>query len=142
MLTYSLNTTSGALTEIATQGIDGNQGEALAIASGSKAVVFTPKFAYVTNSTDKTISEYTINDSTGALAAVAEFIRFPTQTVPLPSPLLLPVLSFTPPTPTTPVWEYAVNATTGALTKISGSPITGFGRVSTLVVDPTGQASF
>jgi 6-phosphogluconolactonase (cycloisomerase 2 family) len=136
ILTYSLNTTSGALTQIATQGIDGNQGEALAIASGSKAVVFTPKFAYVTNSTDKTISEYTINDSTGALTAISgsplSDTNGPVAVAATPSGAFVYTANSN-----NSISEYTVNATTGALTKISGSPITGFGRVSSLVVDPT-----
>ena len=136
VLTYSLNTTSGALAEIATQGIDGNQGEALAIASGSKAVVFTPKFAYVTNSTDKTISEYTITASTGALTAVAGSPladkNGPLSVAAAPSGAFVYTANSN-----NSISEYTVNATTGALTLVAGSPITGFSNVDAIVVDPT-----
>ena len=70
IITYSINAT-GSLTQLSQQGVDANGGESMAITTGTKAVVFTPKFAYATNETDKTISEWTITDSTGALTAVA-----------------------------------------------------------------------
>jgi 6-phosphogluconolactonase (cycloisomerase 2 family) len=143
ILTYSLSTTTGALTKIATQGIDGNQGEALAIASGSKAVVFTPKFAYVTNDFDSTISEYTISDANGALSPVSgspiSDKNGPFSVVATPSG----AFAYTANVVTSPnlkysISEYSVNATTGALTLVPGSPITGFGSLTgPLIVDPT-----
>jgi 6-phosphogluconolactonase (cycloisomerase 2 family) len=135
VITYSIGAT-GALTSIATLGIDGNQGEALAIASGTKAVAYTPKFAYVTNATDKTISEFTVNDATGALTAVAgspiSDTNGPQSVVAAPSGAFVYTANSN-----NSISEYTVNATTGALTKVAGSPITGFGNVGALVVDPT-----
>jgi 6-phosphogluconolactonase (cycloisomerase 2 family) len=136
IISYSINTTTGALTQLNAQGVDGNQGEAMAIASGSKAVGYTPKFAYVTNQTDKTISEYTISDATGALTAVSgspvSDANGPTQVAATPSGAFVYTANSN-----NSVSEYSVNATTGALTLVPGSPITGFGGVHAVTVDPT-----
>jgi 6-phosphogluconolactonase (cycloisomerase 2 family) len=136
VVTYAINTTTGALAQSSAQGIVGNQGEALAIASGSKAVVYTPKFAYITNATDKTISEFTISDATGALTAVSGSPvadkNGPQSVVAAPSGAFVYTANSN-----NSISEYTVNATTGALTLVSGSPITGFSSVSALVVDPT-----
>lgn len=136
LITYSINTTTGALTQVSTQGVAGNQGEALAIATGTKAVTYTPKFAYVTNQIDKTISEYSINDATGALTAVSgspiSDTNGPFATVATPSGAFV----YTSNTNNS-VSEYSVNATTGALTLVSGSPITGFGGIYAMALDPT-----
>lgn len=136
VITYSINTTTGALTQLSAQGVGGNQGEQLAIAQGTKAVTYTPKFAYVTNELDSTISEYTINDSTGALTAVpgspVSDTNGPVAVVATPSGAFVYTANSN-----NSVSEYSVNATTGALTLVSGSPITGFGGVYALAVDPT-----
>jgi 6-phosphogluconolactonase (cycloisomerase 2 family) len=136
MITYSINTTSGALTQLSAQGVDANGGEALAIASGSKAVVYTPKFAYVTNQTDKTISEWTISDSTGALTAVAGSPVSDTNGPQVIAATPSGTFVYTGNSNNT-ISEYSVNAKTGALTLVIGSPIKGFGSVNSLVVDPT-----
>lgn len=136
VITYSINGTTGALTELSAQGVGGNQGEAMAIATGTKAVTYTPKFAYVTNQTDKTISEYSINDTTGALTAVTGSPIAdndgPFSVVATPSGAFV----YTANTNNS-VSEYSVNQTTGALTLVSGSPLTGLGGVVALAVDPT-----
>ena len=136
VITYSINTTTGALTQISTQGVPGNQGELLAIAIGTKAVTYTPKFAYVTNQIDKTISEYTINDTTGALTAVSgspiSDQNGPYGVVATPSGAFVYTINTN-----NSVSEYKVNATTGALTLVSGSPLTGLGSTVALAVDPT-----
>jgi 6-phosphogluconolactonase (cycloisomerase 2 family) len=136
VVTYSINTTTGALTQISTQGVDGNQGELLAITTGKKAVVYTPKFAYATNQADKTISEWTINAATGALTAVAGSPLADTHGPQLIAATPTGAFVYTGNADNS-ISEYSVNASTGALTLIAGSPITGFGSVSALVVDPT-----
>jgi len=136
ILTYSINSTTGALTEIAAKGADEGFVEALTIAKGSTAVAYSPKFAYATNQGSKTVSEWTINDTTGGLTAITGSPLSDTD-----GPLLVA---------TTPsgafvytgnsnnsISEYKVGATTGALNKVSGSPIKGFGSVNALVVDPS-----
>jgi 6-phosphogluconolactonase (cycloisomerase 2 family) len=136
LITYSINPTTGVLTQISSQGVDGNQGEALAIATGTKAVTYTPKFAYVTNQIDKTISEFTINDATGALTALSGSRVFdtngPTMVTATPSGAFVYTANGN-----NSVSEYSVNATTGALTRVSGSPITGLGSIAAMAVDPT-----
>lgn len=140
VITYSISS-SGALTELSAQGVDGNQGEALAIATGTKAVAYTPKFAYLTNEIDQTIGEYTINDSTGALTAVSgspiSDTNGPFAVAATPSGAFVYTANFNSNTNAYTVSEYSVNASSGALTLVSGSPITGFGSVIGLAVDPT-----
>ncbi len=136
VITFSINSTTGALTQLRAQGLAGNQGEALAIAEGTKAVTYTPKFAYVTNEIDKTIGEYTISDSTGALTAVSgspiSDADQPFAIAATPSGAFIYTANVNDS-----VSEYSVNATTGALTLVSGSPIKGFGSVVAIAVDPT-----
>ena len=134
IITYSINATSGALTQLSQQGVDANGGEAMAITSGTKAVVFTPKFAYATNETDKTISEWTITDSTGALTAVAGSPISDTNGPKLIAAAPSGAFVYTANSNNT-ISEYTVSATTGALTLVSGSPIKGFGSVNSLAVD-------
>lgn len=135
IITYSINATSGALTQLSQQGVDANGGEAMAITTGTKAVVFTPKFAYATNETDKTISEWTITDSTGALTAVAGSPVSDTNGPKLIAAAPSGAFVYTANSNNT-ISEYTVNATTGALTLVSGSPISGFGSVNSLAIDP------
>jgi 6-phosphogluconolactonase (cycloisomerase 2 family) len=136
VITYAINTSTGALTQIGTEGVDGNQGESLVISTGPKPVTYTPKFAYATNQGSQNISEYTINGTTGALTAVSGS--------PLPDANGPQLIVATPSggfvytgNANNTISEYKVSATTGALTLVSGSPITGFGSVKGLVVDPT-----
>jgi 6-phosphogluconolactonase (cycloisomerase 2 family) len=140
VITFSIGST-GALTQLSAQGVDGNQGEALALTTGSKAVTYTPKFAYVTNEIDSTISEFTINDSTGALTAVTgspiSDTNGPFAVAATPSGAFVYTADYNSSTSAFAVSEYSVNATTGALTLVSGSPITGFGAIAGITVDPT-----
>jgi 6-phosphogluconolactonase len=71
IITYSINSSTGTLTQIAADGSYGNQVEALGFVTGAKAVVYTPRYAYATNQVSQSISEWKITDSTGALTAVA-----------------------------------------------------------------------
>jgi 6-phosphogluconolactonase (cycloisomerase 2 family) len=140
LITYSINATSGALTQLSAQGVAGNQGEAFAITLGTKAVTYTPKFAYIANQIDSTISEYTINDSTGALTAVTgspiSDKNGPFAVVATPSGAFVYTANYNSTAYT--VSEYSVNAKTGGLTLVSGSPITGFGGLAgSMAVDPT-----
>jgi 6-phosphogluconolactonase len=138
IISFSVNSTTGTLKQVGAAGAFLIPVEAIAISTGSKAVVYTPKFAYVTNQGSKTISEWTISDTTGALTGIAG------------SPIADkngPQLIATTPSgafvytgnSNNSVSEYKVNSTTGVLTPVSGSPITGFGSVNALVVDPGGN---
>ncbi len=135
VISYSINTTTGALTQIASQGVDGNQGESLAISTGTKEVTYTPKFAYATNQGSQNISEYSINDSTGVLTALTGSPLGDTNGPQLITATPSGAFVYTG-NANKSISEYSVNATTGALTLVSGSPITGFGSVKGLAVDP------
>ena len=135
VITYSINTASGALTQIATQGVDGNQGENLAISTGTKAVSYTPKFAYVANQGSDDISEYAINGASGALTAISGSPladkNGPYLIVAMPSGAFVYTGNANHS-----ISEYSVNASTGALSLVRGSPINGFGSVNGLATDP------
>ena len=136
LITFALNPVNGELSQMASQGVDGNQGENFAIATGTKPVVYTPQFAYAANQGSKNISEYSISDTTGALTALTgsplSDANGPQLIAATPSGAFV----YTGNGNNT-ISEYAVNAATGALTLVSGSPLTGFGSVNALVVDPT-----
>lgn|GEM_PF-1858975 len=141
IITYSMNSSTGALTQIAANGSYGNQVEALGFVTGAKAVVYTPRFAYATNQASQSISEWKITDSTGALTAVSgsplSDANGPQLVAAVPSGAFVYTANSN-----NSISEYAVTATTGALTLVSGSPITGFGSVNSLAVDPTSSYLF
>jgi 6-phosphogluconolactonase (cycloisomerase 2 family) len=133
--TFSINSSTGALTQIDQQGTQGAGGNYVALATGTAPVTYTPSFAYVTNQTSKSISEFTINDSTGALTAVAGSpladSNGPQAVAASPNDKFLYTANSNGS-----ISEYKVGST-GALTKVSGSPLTGLGNPVSLVVDPT-----
>jgi 6-phosphogluconolactonase (cycloisomerase 2 family) len=141
IITYSINSSTGALTQIAADGSYGNQVEALGFVTGTKAVVYTPRYAYATNQASQSISEWKITDSTGALTAVSgsrvSDSNGPQWVAATPSGAFVYTANSN-----NSISEYAVTATTGALTLVSGSPITGFGSVNSLSVDPTSTYLF
>jgi 6-phosphogluconolactonase (cycloisomerase 2 family) len=138
VITYSINKSTGALTQIKSQGVDGNQGESLAISTGAKAVAYAPKFAYATNQGTDNISEYAIDSATGALTAVGGSPISDSNGPQLITATPSGAFVYTGNANKT-ISEYKVNAATGALTLVSGSPISGFGSVKGLAVDPAGS---
>jgi 6-phosphogluconolactonase (cycloisomerase 2 family) len=104
-------------------------------------VAYTPKFAYSTNQGSNSISEWTINDGTGALTTVAASPiadkNGPRLIAAAPSGAFVYTGNSN-----NSISEYNVNATTGALTLVSGSPVKGFGGVSALLADPTSSFLF
>jgi 6-phosphogluconolactonase (cycloisomerase 2 family) len=136
VITYSINPATGALSPIRIEGALGKQVQALTIATGNKEVVYTPKFAYVTNQGDQTISEWTINDGTGALKPVAGSPVFDKNGPQLIAAAPSGAFVYTG-NANNSISEYKVNATNGALSRVSGSPAVGFGSVNALAVDPT-----
>jgi len=134
--TFSINSSTGALTQIQQLGIQGAGGYFGALAYGTAPVLYTPSFAYVTNQTGKSISEFTITDSNGALTAVSGS--------PLADSNGPQVVAASPNgkfvytgNSNGSISEYKITATIGALTKITGSPIKGLANPVSLVVDPT-----
>jgi hypothetical protein len=53
IISFSVNSTTGTLKQVGAVGAFLIPVEAIAISTGSKAVVYTPKFAYVTNQGSK-----------------------------------------------------------------------------------------
>jgi 6-phosphogluconolactonase len=136
IVAYSISSSTGALTRVENYGGNNLQVEALAFSTGAKAVTYTPKFAYATNSGSNSISEWTIKDSTGALTAVAGSPITDTNGPQVVATTPSGAFVYTGNSNNS-VSEYSVNATSGALTKVSGSPLTGFGSVNGLAVDST-----
>jgi 6-phosphogluconolactonase len=102
----------------------------------------TPKFAYVANLLDNTVSAYAINSSTGALRPIAGS-PFATGKGPY-SVTVDPTGRFAYLTNTgdNTVSAYSINSSTGALRAIAGSPFAaGNGSVS-VTVDPPGQIAY
>jgi 6-phosphogluconolactonase (cycloisomerase 2 family) len=115
--------------------VDGNQGENLAISTGTKAVSYTPKFAYAANQGSDNISEYAINGASGALTAISGSPladkNGPDLIMATPSGAFVYTGNANHS-----ISEYSVNASTGALSLVGGSPINGFGSVNGLAMDP------
>jgi 6-phosphogluconolactonase (cycloisomerase 2 family) len=107
--------------------------------TGAMPVTYTPKFSYATNQADKSISEYTVNTSTGALTAVSGS--------PLADANGPQAVSATPnqkfvytANSNSSVSGYSVNTTSGALTKLTSSPFTGNSNHPVAIgVEPTGN---
>jgi 6-phosphogluconolactonase (cycloisomerase 2 family) len=107
--------------------------------TGATPVTYTPKFAYATNQADKSISEYTISASTGALTAISGSpvadTNGPQAVAATPSQKFVYTANSN-----SSVSGYSVSTTTGALTKLSGSPFTGNSNSPVaLAVEPTGN---
>lgn len=100
-------------------------------------VAKVPRFAYVANLSDNTVSAYTVDAGTGALNAVG------TPVATGLTPLSLAVdpagrFAYVANAGNT-VSAYAINAATGALTSVGGSPFLAGLAPNSVVVDPTGK---
>lgn len=129
---FSIDPSTGALTQTGAQGLVGAQALWLGFTTGTAAVKYTPTFAYATDSGSKAISELsiasggltvtrTLTDTNGPQASVAtanekfEFVYTGNSNGSIS--------------------EYKVGST-GALTKIKGSPIKGLTNPTALVFSP------
>jgi YVTN family beta-propeller protein len=129
---FSIDPSTGALTQTGAQGLVGAGALWLSFTTGTAAVTYTPKFAYVTNSGSKSISELSIasggltfitgsplTDTNGPQASVAttngKFLYTGNSNGSIS--------------------EYKVGST-GALAKIAGSPIRGLVDPTALVFSP------
>jgi DNA-binding beta-propeller fold protein YncE len=137
---YTINATSGSLTEVA--------GSPFGTAGGNPegvAVDPTGKFVYVPNSESNSVSAYTINATSGALTPVAGS-PFRTGTTPQgvlnvafdPAGKFAYVTNENAMT----VSAYTINATSGALTPVAGSPFGTGNHPSAVAVDPTGKFAY
>jgi 6-phosphogluconolactonase (cycloisomerase 2 family) len=134
---YTVNSTTGALTQMS--------GSPFQAGNDTRAVVVDPtgKFLYAANATSNDVSAYTINATTGVLTQIAG------------SPFALPPLAGVPQSITVDpatkfvfvgssasanVSAFTINATTGALTAVAGSPFANPGGSNYgLTVDPSGR---
>ncbi len=133
---FSLNTTTGTLTQVAGSPFDSG-------GSGSISVTADPtgQFLYVTNVQSNTISGFSVNATTGALTSIPG--------LPLASQGIDPIYESMDPTGrflyvlnnnSQNIAAFAVNATTGALTTVGGSPFSiSVGSAVNLSVDPGGS---
>jgi 6-phosphogluconolactonase (cycloisomerase 2 family) len=148
VISYSIDQTAGALTKLQAGGTSRSGGEPVFIGAfvypGNPApYTFSPKFAYVPNVGDNTISAYSSDPATGKLTAVGT--PFPSgiapQAVAVPlrgNVAFVANAGSTPMTTAGTVSTYAINPTTGALSG-GGSPLpTGKGP-SSLATDRTGR---
>jgi 6-phosphogluconolactonase (cycloisomerase 2 family) len=121
LFAFSITPGTGALTQIATYGIDGQAGYILAFADGTASVAYTPTFAYATNSGSKSITEVSIAE--GAFGAVTGS-PLTDKNGPKTSVATENHEYFYTGNSNGSISEYKIEAT-GALAKIKGSPITG-----------------
>ena len=141
---YSINATTGALTEIV--GSPFMVGSAMPV---SMAIHPSGKFAYLahdsTGNPKGTITTYAINATTGALTSVgvrAGAIQSGTITVE-PSGKFAYLIDGggLPPTGGG-VLAYTINATTGELSEVAGSPFAASRRPNSIAIDPSGKFAY
>jgi 6-phosphogluconolactonase len=116
---FSIDSSTGALTQTGAQGLVGAQALWLGFTTGTAAVKYTPTFAYATDSGSKAISELSI--ASGALSVTGTLTD---TNGPQASAASSDNKFFYTGNTNGSISEYKVGST-GALTKIKGSPITG-----------------
>ena len=145
---YAIDSTSGALTPMPGSPFP-------ASFPVSVAVDPTGRFAYVSNLAQGSVSGYTISPTTGALTRIpgSPFAGAPPCSGqcgvrPASSVAVDPTGKFAyvvnPGSYSGPgaVWGYDINATTGALTPIAGSPFATGAPATTVAVDPSGEFAY
>jgi 6-phosphogluconolactonase (cycloisomerase 2 family) len=147
IISYSIDQTTAALTKLQAGGTSRTGGEPVFIGAfvapgNSTPYTFSPKFAYVPNVADNTISSYSSDPATGKLSAVGTPIPsgVAPQAVAVSRRGDVAFVASAGPTPMTAagtVSAYAISAT-GALSGIGGSLPTGKGP-SSLAADRTGR---
>jgi len=135
---YAIDSTSGALSTV--------PGSPFAAGSGPVWVAVDPsgKFVYVANAGSNDVSAYTIDANTGALTGVAggPFAAGlnPTAVTVDPSGTFLFVANSGGANPgATNVSAYTIDANTGALTAVAGSPFGTATLPDSVAVDPSGK---
>ncbi len=132
---YTINATTGALTSIGTVTVEGVAASMAVDPSGKFAYVATPSF---TPGTVGSVSMYTINATTGALASIGTIAAGTNPGSMVVDPAGKFVYVANP--GSNDVSMYTINATTGALTSI-GTIATGTGPVS-IGVDPASKFAY
>jgi 6-phosphogluconolactonase len=147
--TYSINQTSGALTKLQRGSTSRTGGEPVYIAAftsptNSAPISFKPKFAYVPNVTDNTISMFSSDPQTGKLSVIAPAIpvgNSAPQTVAVSARGDLAFIATAGPFPTTnpgSIGAYSIDPATGVLSGIGTALPTGKGPAS-VATDRTGK---
>ena len=131
--TLSVNAGSGSLEAITGSPFGSGSPRTVAVAPNRK-------FVYAANKggTDNMIGEYMVDATTGALSSVGTIAtgNSPYDVTVDPSSRFVYAVAIS----TNAVYAYKINESTGALTKISGSPYTvGLSSPDSLAVDPTGR---
>jgi 6-phosphogluconolactonase len=127
---FSIDPSTGALTQTGAQGLVGADALWLAFTTGTAAVKYTPTFAYATDSGSKSISELTISSGGLTVTGTLTDSNGPQASVATANGKFL----YTGNTNGS-ISEYKIG-TTGALSKIKGSPIKGLTNPTALVFSP------
>lgn len=135
---YNINPTSGALTLAGTPRT--RAGPAfLAFTKGTAAVTYTPKSAYVANSSDSDLSASTINSTTGALTAITGSPFLAGTNPASVATDLLGRFAYAANQGSKNLSAYSIDATSGALTAVGGSPFAAGTNPVSVVVDPSSR---
>jgi len=116
--------------------------QTIACGNAPNEIVIDPfdRFAYVVNNTDGSVSEYSINPTTGTLTAIGTVAADPSDeslSITLDSQgQNAYVTNYRAGT----VWQYSINQTTGALTFVTSTPAGS--SPSWLAIDPSGQFAY
>lgn len=150
---YSINQTSGALTLSRTNSAQ-QAPESIAIAGGSAAVTYVPKFAYAANRGDGTVSAYTVDPATGALTTVVGAGDGATGTnasgtiATGTQPVVVTVdplgkFAYAANYAGGGVWSgYTINQSTGELTAMTPATFTTGSNPNSVTVDPSGKFAY
>ena len=134
------NSSTGALTAMRQQAPE--SGPPTAFAAAPTPVNHVPRFAYVANSSDNSVSAFTIDSASGALAPIADSPfasgTSPSAAVADPFGRFLFVAN----AGSNDVSVYSVDPGTGVLTPVAGSPSSAGTSPAGLATDPTGQFLF
>lgn len=143
IVTYAIDAATGNLSarrNVRTRG----QSVSLAFSAGTAPVSYTPKYAYVANNADSTVSGYSINPATGGLTNVLgspfDAGSNPATVTTDPAGKFLWAVNAAGGT----ISAFTVDQTSGVLSAVSGSPFAG-GRLMlpfSIAVDPTGAFAY
>ena len=145
---FTIDSSSGALTLKRT--IQGRApATSIALATGTAPVTYTPKFAYAANSDDNTVAGYSADPESGSLTPVpGSPFKTNAPSGSMPQPVSLAVdpsgrfeyaVDFNGNGSTAYLVGYRINALTGALTLVSGSPFAAGNELRTVTIDPSGR---
>jgi 6-phosphogluconolactonase (cycloisomerase 2 family) len=131
LFVFSITPGTGVLTEVATYGVDGQFGGlSVALASGTARAVYSPSFAYATDSGSKSVSELSIAGGGLTVTGTLTDTNGPQASTATPGGEF-----FYTGNSNGSISEYKVGKT-GTLAKIKGSPIKGLTNPVSLVFSP------